>query len=147
MVDRFATELRRVWKAIDKDDKNLGVLNGLPQEYAVGRRMLEGRNDEPTRAHIEKVTLNQYDRLRAEKSKAGAKALAVAAAPGYHEPQSVLLESKWAKQRSKFDGECSTCGRRGHRGEECRGGKQKKKYYGCFICDSQKRNATNCPKH
>ena len=81
MVDRFATELRRVWKAIDKDDKNLGVLNGLPHKYAVGRRMLEGRNDEPTRAHVEKVTLNQYDRLRAEKSKAGAKALAVAAAP------------------------------------------------------------------
>ena len=37
MVNRFATELRRVRKAIDEDDKNPVVLNALPQEYAVER--------------------------------------------------------------------------------------------------------------
>ena len=28
-VDRVARELRRVGKAVDEDDKNLGILNGL----------------------------------------------------------------------------------------------------------------------
>ena len=58
-VDRVARELRRVGKAVDEDNKNLAILDELTQEYAVERRMLEGRDDEPTRAHIEKVILNQ----------------------------------------------------------------------------------------
>ena len=58
--DRVAGELRQVGKAVDEDDKNLAILNGLRQEYAVEWRMLEGRNNEPTRVRIEKVILNQY---------------------------------------------------------------------------------------
>ena len=85
-VDRVARCLRRVGKAVDENDKNLAILNGLTQEHAVERRMLEGVDDEPTRAYYEKVVLNQCDRLRAEKSEAGAKGLAVAATPGHHEP-------------------------------------------------------------
>ena len=56
--------------------------------------MLEERYDELTRAHIEKVILNQYERMRAEASEAGAKALVVTATPGYHKPQVTLLRSK-----------------------------------------------------
>ena len=54
--------------------KNLEILNRLTEEYAIKRRVLDGGDDEPTRAHIEKVILNQYDRLRAERSEVGAKA-------------------------------------------------------------------------
>ena len=54
--------------------------------------MLEGVEDKSTRAHIEKVILNQYDRLRAENSEAGAKALAVVATPGHYKSQPTPLE-------------------------------------------------------
>ena len=84
--------------------------------------MLEGGGDEPTRTHIEKAILYQYDRLRAEKSEAGAKALAVAATPGHNKP-TAPSKSEWGKKRPKFDSECSKCGRQGHRGGECRGSK------------------------
>ena len=57
-VDCVARDLRRVGKAVDEDDKKLATLNGLAHKYAVERRMLEGRDDEPTRPHIEKVVLN-----------------------------------------------------------------------------------------
>ena len=116
-VDRVARELRRVGKAVDEDDINLAILNGLTQDYAVEQRMLEREDDKPTRAHIENVILNQCGRLRAETPKAGAKELAVAATPGHHKPQSAPSKPKWGKQRSKFDGECSKCGRRGRRGK------------------------------
>ena len=38
-------------------------------------------------------------------------------------------------------------GGRGHRSEQCAGGKQKKKYDGCFICGDQEHKVANCPKH
>ena len=81
-MDRVARELRRVGKAFADKNKNLAILNGLTQEYAVERQMLEGGDDEPTR----RVILNQYGRLRAETSETGAKALAVAATPGQDKP-------------------------------------------------------------
>ena len=56
-VDRVARELQRVGKAADEDGKDLAILNSLTQEYAVERQMLEGGDDEPTRANIE-VILN-----------------------------------------------------------------------------------------
>ena len=124
-VDRVARELRRVGKAVN-EDKNLAILNGRTQEYAVERRMLEEGNDERTRAHIEKVVLNQYERLRAEKSVPWAKGLAVAATSGHHKPQPAPLKCKWGKQRSEFDGECSKCGMRGHRKEDALGVSRRK---------------------
>ena len=142
-MDRVARELQRVGKSVNEDDNNLAIPNAFTQEYVVGRRMLEGENDEPTRADIDKIILNQYKRLRAEKCEAGAKALPVAATPGHHKPQPAPSKSKWRKQRSKFDGECFKCGRRGHRGQEYRRGKQKKKYEGCFICGRQAYKAAN----
>ena len=72
--------------------------------------MMEGGDDEPTRAHIENVILSHCDLLRAEKYEAGAKALAVAATPERHKPQSAPSKAKLGKHRSKFDGECSKCG-------------------------------------
>ena len=36
-VDRVARELRRVGKALDGDDKNLAILNGLTHEDAIER--------------------------------------------------------------------------------------------------------------
>ena len=117
-MDRVARELRRVGKAVDEDDENLVILNGLTQDYAVERRMLGGGDGEPTREHIEKVILKQYDRLRSEKSDAGAKALVAATTPGHNKPQPAPSKSKRGKQRSNFEGECSKCGKWGHRGEE-----------------------------
>ena len=84
-VDPVARDLQRVGKAVDEDDKNLTILNGLAQEYAVERRILEEGDDEPTRVHIEKVILNQYDRLQA---------LAVAATPGHHKSQPAPSKSE-----------------------------------------------------
>ena len=55
-VDRVARELRQVGKAVDEDDKNLTIFNGLTQDYAVERRMLEGGDDKPIWAHIEKAS-------------------------------------------------------------------------------------------
>ena len=40
-VDRVGSELRRVGKAFEEDDKILSILNGLTQDYAIERRMLE----------------------------------------------------------------------------------------------------------
>lgn len=85
-MDSVARELRRVGKTFDEDDKNLVILNGLTQEYAVERRMLEEGDDEPTRVHIEKVINNLYDRLQEGRSKAGVKVLAVTATPGQYKP-------------------------------------------------------------
>ena len=93
-MDYVAREPRRLAKAVDEDDKNLMTLNGLNQEYAVGRRMREGGEDGSTRVHFERVILNQYERLRAENSEAGAKALAVAETPGHHKPQPAPSKSK-----------------------------------------------------
>ena len=45
--------------------------------------MLEEGDVRHTRAHIEKVILNQYDRMQAETSEAGAKVLVVTATPGH----------------------------------------------------------------
>ena len=36
-VDRVSRELRRKEKVVDEDDKNLAILDGLTQEYAVER--------------------------------------------------------------------------------------------------------------
>ena len=47
MADRVTRELQRVGKAVDEDDKNLAILNGLTQEYAVQRRMLERWDNYP----------------------------------------------------------------------------------------------------
>ena len=96
-ADRVARELQRVGKAVDEDGKKLAILNGHTQEYAVERRILEEGDNEPIRVHIEKVILNQYGRLRAEKSKAGAKALAVMATPGHHKSQPAPSKSKLGK--------------------------------------------------
>lgn len=41
-VDRVAMELRKAGKAIDENVKNLVMLNGLTEEYAIERRILEG---------------------------------------------------------------------------------------------------------
>ena len=65
-VDRVAQELRRVGKAVDEDDKNLTILNEPTEHYTVQWQILEGGDDEPTQAHVEKVLLNPYDRLRAK---------------------------------------------------------------------------------
>ena len=92
-------------KPSTRTTKNLEFLNRLTEEYAIKRRMLDGGDDEPTRAHIEKAILTQYDRLRAERSEEGAKALGVAATPGNHKSQSAPSKSKWGKQRLTFDGE------------------------------------------
>lgn len=98
MVNRVATELRRVGNVV-KEDNSLAILNGLNQEYAAESRILEGGDDDHKRAPIEQVILNQYERLRAEKSEARAKALAVVATPGHQNPQPAPSKSKWRKQR------------------------------------------------
>ena len=56
--------------------------------------MLEGGDDGPTRVQIETFILNQYDRLQAERSEAGAKALVVTATPGYYKPRLTLSKCK-----------------------------------------------------
>ena len=70
--------------------KNLEILNRLTETYIVQRRMLERGDDEPSRVHIETFILNQYDRLRAERSEVGAKSLIITATPGHYKPQPTL---------------------------------------------------------
>lgn len=110
MEDRVAKKLRRVGKAVDEDDNNLVVLNGLVEEYTVEQRMLQRRDSEPTREHIEKVILNQYDGLRSDKSEAGAKALEATAIVGHNKPQPTHPKSKQGKQRVKFEEERQNVG-------------------------------------
>ena len=57
--------------------------------------MLEGGDDELTRAHIQTVILNQYDRLGAEMSEASAKALTVAATPDTTSPSPLPRSLNW----------------------------------------------------
>lgn len=67
--------------------------------------MLEGRDSEPIREHIENVILNQYDRLRFEKSDVGAKTLVTVATSGHNKPQPAHPTSKRVKQNSTFEDE------------------------------------------
>lgn len=92
-VDRVSKEIRKGGKAVDEHDNNLVISNGITEEYAVERRMVEGRDSEPTREHIDKVILNQYDRLRSETSEVDAKGL-VAEIPGHNKPQPADSKSK-----------------------------------------------------
>lgn len=79
--------------------------------------MLEG-GDELARAHIEKVIINQYERLQGQKSEAGAKALAVAVKGGAERCQ--LCHKTSQDTPLKFSGEGYSCWKRGHSAEECR---------------------------
>lgn len=97
--------------------------------------MLEGGNVELTRMRIEKVIINQYERLQEEKLKAGAKALAITVKctddkrqlcnqSGHSAPQCRSSQISKGQQHSKFSRQCFTCGKRGHRAEECKGAKE-----------------------
>lgn len=75
-VDHISRELGPLGKTIDGNNNNLAIRNGLSPEYEVERKMLEGGED-LTKARIEAVLTNQYDRSQEAQKGAGVKALAV----------------------------------------------------------------------
>ena len=91
--------------------------------------MLGGGDDEPTRAHIEKAILKQYDRLRPKAFEAGVNALVRRDTTS---PTSLSRSLKGGSSARSLMASAPGAGR-GHRGKECREGKQKNKYDGFFI--------------
>lgn len=91
---------------------------------------MERGDSKPTLEHIKR----ENPLLPSEKSDTGAKALVAVATPV-------------RKGEATFEvrGECSRFVKRGHRSEECHGGKQKKEYKGCFFFASQEYKAVKCP--
>lgn len=72
----MSKSLERLGKTVN-DDKLLAIMSGLAKESEVEQRILQGGNDELTRAHIDKVINNHYERMEGEQSEVGAIALAV----------------------------------------------------------------------
>lgn len=83
------------------------------------------------------MNLSQYGRLRSKRSSAGPKALVAVETPGRNKLQPAHPKFERVSQHRRLDGESPKWGTRGHRGDECRGGKENKMYDSCSICGGQ----------
>lgn len=99
-MDCISREVGRLGKIVDDDDKKLAILNGYSPKYEVKRGMLEGSED-LTRACIEEVFTNQYDRIQEAKQEAGAKVLAIVA-------KGPTAECKWCDKPGYIIDECKS---------------------------------------
>ena len=77
-VDQMVKKLERVERPVDPKDVDIIILSGLTPQYDAEVRMLESFSDWPSQEWIERAVMNQYDRLQAEESAAGSKAMFVA---------------------------------------------------------------------
>ena len=74
-VDQIVKELERVDRPVDPKDIDIAILSGLTPQYDAEVRMLASSLDWPTREWVERAVINQYERLKCEKSAAGSRAM------------------------------------------------------------------------
>jgi len=103
-VDQMVKELERVDRPVDAKDVDIVTLSGLTSQHDAEVRMLESSSDWPTREWIERVVVNQYERLESEKSAAGTKAM-IAHGNG---------------RNPSLHARCPLCSRTGHAAQDCR---------------------------
>ena len=144
-IDRLAADLHRLGdKSVTELRKYVIIVSGLSTDFEMECRMLENNPAGLQRTEIEHVVGNQYNRfLRHQQDcKAlSASKVTVTANRG---------KGKNRRPHHKFDGNCFSCGKKGHRAGDCRSAKEseksgapddKKKHGGsgrCYICGREK---------
>ena len=104
-VDQMIKELERVNRPVDSKDIDIVILSGLAPQYDAEVCMLENSSDWPTREWIELAAINQYERLKCEKSAAGNRA---------------MLSARDHRRNDKPPIRCPLCSRTGHSALKCR---------------------------
>ena len=143
-IDRPAADLHRLGdKSVTELRKCVIIVSGLSAEFEMECRMLENNPAGLHRAQIERVVGNQYNILlmHQQNSKALSASKGTATANRGKE--------KNKRPHHKFDGNCSNCGKKGHRARDCRSAKKRKHpelptsrrravaALGCYICGSE----------
>ena len=102
-VDRLAADLRCLGdKSVTEFRKCVIIVSGLSADFEMECRILENNPTGLSRAEIERVVGNQYNRGK----------------------------GKNRRLHHKFDGNCFNCGKKGHRAGDCRSAKKKSEKYG-----------------
>ena len=118
------------------------IVAGLSVDYEIEVRMIEDNPSGLDRAEIERVVGNQYNRLLRQQydSKAISASGSTTTADRGEEKR---------RPHNRFEGNCFSCGRKGHRAEDCRNAKKieksgdapaDKKSGGrgkCYVCGSE----------
>ena len=105
-VDQMVKELEQVDRPVDPKDIGIVILSGLTPQYDAEVRMLESSPDWPTREWIERAVINQFERLKYEKSAAGSRA---------------MLSDRDHRRNDNPPIRCPLCSRTGHSALQCRG--------------------------
>ena len=103
-VDQMVKELERD-RPVDPKDIDIVILSGLTLQYDAKVRMPESSSDWPTREWIERVVINQYERLESEKSPVGSRA---------------MLSARGHRRNDKPPIRCPLCSRTGQSSLQCR---------------------------
>ena len=96
---------RKFLLRVDPKDIDIVILSGLTPQYDAEVCMLENSSDWPTRELIERAVINQYERLKNEKSSAGRRA---------------MLSARGHRRNDTPPIRCPLCSRTGHSALECR---------------------------
>ena len=144
-VDRLAEDLHRLGdKSVTELRKCVIIVSGLSADFKMACRILENNPAGLNRAEIERIVGNQYNRLLRQQHDSKA----LSASKG-------IVTANRGKEKNrrlhhKFDGNCFSCGKKGHRAGDCRSANKKSEKSGaaddkkegggsgrCYICGSE----------
>ena len=120
-IDRLAADLHRLGdKPLTELRKCVIIVSGLSADFEMECRMLENNPAGLNRAKVERVVVNQYNRLIRQQQDSKA----LSASKG----TDTVNRGKGKNRRPhhKFDGNCFNCGKKGHRAEDYRSAKSVK---------------------
>ena len=124
-VDRLATDLHRLGdKFVTELRKCVIIVSGLSADFEMECRILENNPAGLSRAEIERVVGNQYNRLLGPQQDSKA----LSASKGTVTENRGKGENR--RLHHKFDGNCLNCGKKGHRAGDCRSAKKKSEKFG-----------------
>ena len=144
-VDRLAADLHRLGnKPVTELRKCVIIVSSLSADFEMECRILENNPAGLNRAEIERVVGKQFNRLLGQQQDSNA----LSASKG-----TVTANRGKGKNRKlhhKFDGNCFSCGKKGHRAGDCRSAKKKSEKSGaaddrkegggsgrCYFCGSE----------
>ena len=137
-IDRLAADLHRLGdRSVTELRKCVTIVAGLPPGYEIEVRMLKNNSTGFERAEIERVVVNQYNRLlrQQQNSKAlSASKGTTAAGRG---------EKKW-RPCNRFEGNCFNCGRKSHSAGDCRSVKKEINKSGDAAADKKGGDRGKC---
>lgn len=105
LINRVVKDLERVGCCVDPKDIGAVSFSRLTSQYDAKALILEPSSDRTTQDLIERAVINQFNRLEAEKSAAGAKALTVTRGSSHNHGSTET---------------CALCWRAGHNAATCR---------------------------